>query len=78
MNHKCPKCSKEIDPDLKKYYPFCSKNCKDSDLFGWLSGEYYISREVNEEDWQDPDLVEDIKKLQDTIDPIDPYDPRYL
>ncbi len=34
----CPRCGKETEYNKENpYRPFCSKRCKDSDLFGWLA-----------------------------------------
>ena len=36
-------------PKLKKerFFPFCSQKCKMSDLYGWFSEEYKISRDLS-------------------------------
>lgn len=73
----CPKCNKSITNKDKEFFPFCSKLCREADLYGWLFGEHVISREISEEDWNDPDIAEDVAKLREHIGPLDPYDPRF-
>ncbi len=34
----CPRCGKQLDYDPENpYRPFCSKRCKESDLYDWLT-----------------------------------------
>lgn len=39
--------------------PFCSTRCRLADLNKWLTGSYVVSREVREDDLDDPDLGSD-------------------
>ena len=41
----CPMCGKKENPN---YFPFCSKSCADLDLGKWLTENYRIS--VDEEE----------------------------
>lgn len=52
----CPMCSKETD---KTYRPFCSKRCADLDLGKWMSGDYAVASQ-NEEDADE--LVQELDK----------------
>ena len=45
---KCPICKKPTYWENNPYRPFCSKECKLADLFGWLSEEYSIKVSENE------------------------------
>ena len=36
---KCPICHKSAEPSFK---PFCSKRCREVDLYHWLKGSYSI------------------------------------
>jgi len=39
----CPICKKKVSEYLNnKFFPFCSKKCKNIDLFNWLSSKYYL------------------------------------
>lgn len=46
---KCPICREKVDASTE-FAPFCSKRCKTIDLGKWVSGDYKISRPVEEED----------------------------
>ena len=50
----CPICKKPADPEAKAY-PFCSDRCKTIDLAKWISGNYVISRPIEEKDLEDQD-----------------------
>ncbi|NGX57841.1 MAG: DNA gyrase inhibitor YacG [Chlamydiae bacterium] len=67
----CPQCHKEvIKPEVideNSTWPFCSEKCRDADLFGWLSEEYNISRELNEEE-----VDEWARKKFGKVNPYDP------
>ncbi len=52
----CPMCSKETD---KKYRPFCSKRCADLDLGKWMSGDYAVASQ--DEDDAD-ELVQELDR----------------
>jgi hypothetical protein len=40
-------CSNErINLPENKWYPFCSERCKMSDLYNWISEEYFISEQL--------------------------------
>jgi endogenous inhibitor of DNA gyrase (YacG/DUF329 family) len=56
MEVKCPRCGKETiySPD-NPYRPFCSKRCKDSDLYGWLTDKEDDEPEIADEDLDDSD-----------------------
>lgn len=48
-NKKCLICKSDINiisnikaVDQKKYFPFCSKRCKEVDLYNWLGENYSI------------------------------------
>ena len=43
---KCPICKKPAPWEGNPYRPFCSKECKLVDLYGWLNEEYSI-KEMN-------------------------------
>jgi endogenous inhibitor of DNA gyrase (YacG/DUF329 family) len=48
----CPICRKQLpvlDADAP-YRPFCSERCKTIDLGSWLTGNYRISRPLEEEE----------------------------
>ncbi len=45
---KCPICKKERDED-SEHFPFCSRLCKDVDLYHWLNGDYCIYEELPQE-----------------------------
>ncbi|MEM9584963.1 MAG: DNA gyrase inhibitor YacG [Pseudomonadota bacterium] len=49
-------CSKET---VQKYRPFCSKRCADLDLGKWMSGEYAVASQ-NEDDAEE--LVRELDK----------------
>ncbi len=39
MMVKCPKCGKMTPWEGNPYRPFCSKRCKEDDLYFWLSDD---------------------------------------
>ena len=52
---KCPTCKKIVPsegPEAKSY-PFCSPRCKTIDLAKWASGEYVISRPIEQRDLEE-------------------------
>lgn len=51
---KCPICNGPASLD-SPYLPFCSKRCKTIDLGKWISGDYVISRPVEEQDLDEDD-----------------------
>ncbi len=67
----CPSCGKEvIKPETisgETPWPFCSEKCRDSDLYGWLSEDYKISRDLDEEEFDD--------WARKKFGKLDPYDP---
>lgn len=50
---KCPICKKDA---VEAYRPFCSKRCADVDLNRWLSGQYAIP--ANPEDEEDGEAAQ--------------------
>ncbi|MEJ2109647.1 MAG: DNA gyrase inhibitor YacG [Acidobacteriota bacterium] len=46
---KCPQCGKEITERKPACRPFCSDRCKLIDLGKWISGEYRIATEDQDE-----------------------------
>ena len=52
---RCRVCGRKIDPD-GALSPFCSDRCRQADLGKWLTGSYLVSREIAEQDLDDPDL----------------------
>jgi len=47
---KCPICKEEA---IKKFFPFCSHQCKMVDLYNWFNGEYGIPTEETKESEED-------------------------
>lgn len=48
----CPICDKELPPEAitgSAVFPFCSKRCKQIDLYRWTQGEYAIVEELTPE-----------------------------
>jgi len=41
-NVRCPICKKKTTWKGNPFRPFCSKECKLADLYGWLSEDYRI------------------------------------
>jgi len=62
----CPHCRKEVE-EKSAAWPFCSDTCRNADLFGWLSEDYKVSRDLSEDEWGD--------LIQNNFDKLDPYDP---
>lgn len=52
---KCPTCGAATSAGSDAF-PFCSARCRMVDLGRWLDGRYTVSREVSEEDLDDPTL----------------------
>ncbi len=46
---KCPICKKLVKRDGAQF-PFCSDRCRTIDLGKWISGDYVISRDVEQQD----------------------------
>jgi len=46
---KCPQCRKEIENLDQASRPFCSDRCKLLDLGKWISGEYRVAAEEQDE-----------------------------
>lgn len=49
MSAKCPICKGTVEKE-GEFFPFCSERCKTIDLANWATGEYKISRYLNEEE----------------------------
>lgn len=45
----CPTCGAMVEPDAATH-PFCSARCRLADLGKWFSGDYVISRRLEERD----------------------------
>lgn len=45
----CPTCGELVQSDHQTF-PFCTKRCKMIDLNRWLSGDYRISRTIQDDD----------------------------
>lgn len=52
----CPSCSVSVSENGSSF-PFCSARCRMADLGNWFSGRYSVSREIEEDDLMDPDLL---------------------
>lgn len=48
----CPICGKPVTKD-DATFPFCSKRCRTIDLGKWLTGDYTISRSIEESDLEE-------------------------
>ena len=48
----CPTCGKAVFED-NSAFPFCSKRCRQIDLGKWLSGDYVISRPIEQSDLEE-------------------------
>jgi len=47
----CPICEKQIKSSKEEtHFPFCSKRCRDIDLYRWSNGEYVIQRDLSPEE----------------------------
>lgn len=57
---KCPKCKKKFKYYDSEFRPFCSKRCKMIDLGKWLSEEYSVpgdeQDEIDREDNDDGEI----------------------
>lgn len=51
-NEPCRTCGKPVREDAS-HYPFCSERCRMGDLGKWFSGEYTISRPLEERDLEE-------------------------
>jgi endogenous inhibitor of DNA gyrase (YacG/DUF329 family) len=51
---RCPECGKECEWEGNPFKPFCSERCKLADLMRWLSEEYMIAEDVQEEEPEAP------------------------
>lgn len=57
MKHRCPRCQTEIEYDLANpYRPFCSKRCRESDLYSWLNDEPKIPASAEDEPMKKAEL----------------------
>ncbi len=48
----CPICDKELAADAaieSDFFPFCSKRCRQIDLYRWAEGKYAILEPLNPE-----------------------------
>ncbi|MBI1336144.1 MAG: tRNA (adenosine(37)-N6)-threonylcarbamoyltransferase complex ATPase subunit type 1 TsaE [Phycisphaera sp.] len=45
----CPICEKPVTPNTP-HFPFCSHRCRTIDLGKWISGDYKVSRAIEESD----------------------------
>lgn len=52
---RCPVTGKPVAPDSPTF-PFVDEKAKMADLGRWFSGSYVVSRELTEEDTDDPDI----------------------
>ena len=49
----CPICDKELPPNAateSDWFPFCSKRCRQVDLYRWAEGKYAIREPLTPED----------------------------
>ena len=48
----CPICDAKIlkSASESEHFPFCSKRCRDIDLYRWSQGEYVIQRDLSPEE----------------------------
>lgn len=47
----CPICDKKMSSSNEEgHFPFCSKRCRDIDLYRWSNGEYVIQRDLSPEE----------------------------
>ena len=53
QSRSCPTCSTLVESN-ESCFPFCSSRCRLADLGSWFSGDYSISREIEEDDLIDP------------------------
>lgn len=53
---RCPVTGKPVSPDSPTF-PFFDAKARLADLGRWFSGSYHVSRELVEEDMDDPDLT---------------------
>jgi tRNA threonylcarbamoyladenosine biosynthesis protein TsaE len=53
---RCPVTGVPVPPDSPTF-PFASERARMADLGRWFSGTYMVSRELNENDLDDPDLA---------------------
>jgi len=48
--HQCPICDKPFQPSEsagESHFPFCSKRCRQVDLFRWFDGKYAVVEELD-------------------------------
>lgn len=62
----CPRCQTDVKGD-SKHWPFCSEICQNCDLYHWLSEDYSISRDLNENE-----LGEWFRIRGEQLNPYDP------
>lgn len=61
----CPICGRRLEPQAAEespLFPFCSRRCKQVDLFRWTEGRYAITEPLTPE------------KLVDELGDLDPDD----
>ncbi len=55
----CPICKKDAK---EKYRPFCSKRCADIDLGKWMTGQYAVPSERQDDQNELVDAIEEAAK----------------
>jgi len=50
---RCPICQQPFDTDFALTMPFCSERCRQVDLGRWLSEEYSVPVEPNQDEFAD-------------------------
>lgn len=51
---RCPSCGGPAPGPDGESFPFCSERCRLADLGKWLRGDYVVSREIREDDLENP------------------------
>lgn len=49
---KCPICGKPVAAESEAF-PFCTPRCRQIDLGRWLTGDYVISRPIEQSDLEE-------------------------
>lgn len=57
LARRCPVCGAGIE-QVAEEASFCSDRCRMADLQKWFSGQYVVSREIEEDDLANPDLLQ--------------------
>lgn len=55
----CPICKEELPPEIgaeSPHFPFCSKRCKQIDLYRWSEGRYAIVEPLSPEQMLDAEM----------------------